>query len=119
MQMAVVHVLPWRLGHSPISLVRMLDSGENILVIVDVFHSSFIGIIYMGWFTLPMLLDFSDFRHILTILAQGELFRVNGSAYDRIETMRRAQLAWCSLSVEKMKKAPDQIDPRLRTDYGE
>ena len=74
---------------------------------------------YMGRFTLPMLLDFSGFRRILTILARGYLFRDDGSAYDRIETARRALLAWCSLSAEKMKKAPDQNDPRLRTDYGE
>ncbi len=74
---------------------------------------------YMGRFTLPMLLDFSGFRHILTILARGYLFRADGSAYDRIETARQALLAWCSLSAEKMKKAPDQNDPRLRTDYGE
>jgi len=74
---------------------------------------------YMGRFTLPMLLDFSGFRRILTILARGYLFQNNGSAYDQIETARRALLAWCSLSAEKMKKAPDQDDPRLRTDYGE
>ena len=74
---------------------------------------------YMGRFTLPMLLDFSGFRRILTILARGYLFQADGSAYDRIETARRALLAWCSLSAEKMKKAPDQNDPRLRTDYGE
>ena len=74
---------------------------------------------YMGRFTLPMLLDFSGFRRILTILARGHLFQNNGSAYDQIETARRALLAWCSLSVEKMKKAPDQNDPRRRTDYGE
>lgn len=74
---------------------------------------------YMGRFTLPMLLDFSGFRRILTILARGYLFRDDGNAYDRIETARRALLAWCSLSAEKMKKAPDQNDPRLRTYYGE
>ena len=74
---------------------------------------------YMGRFTLPMLLDFSGFRRILTILARGYLFWDDGSAYDRIETARRALLAWCSVSAEKMKKAPDQNDPRLRTDYGE
>ena len=73
----------------------------------------------MGRFTLPMLLDFSGFRRILTVLARGYLFRDDGSAYDRIETVRRALLAWCSLSAEKMKKAPDQNDPRRRTDYGE
>ncbi len=66
-----------------------------------------------------MLLDFSGFRRILTILARGYLFRADGNAYDRIETARRALLSWCSLSAEKMKKAPDQNDPRLRTDYGE
>ena len=74
---------------------------------------------YMGRFTLPMLLDFTGFRRILTILARGYLFRADGSAYDRIETARRALLSWCSLTTEKMKKAPDQNDPRLRTDYGE
>ena len=74
---------------------------------------------YMGRFTLPMLLDFSGFRHILTILARGYLFRADGSAYDRIETARRALLSWCSLSAKEMKKAPDQNDPRLRKDYGE
>ena len=74
---------------------------------------------YMGRFTLPMLLDFTGFQRVLTILARGYLFRDDGSAYDRIETARRALLAWCSLSAEKMKKAPDQNDPRLRTDYGE
>ena len=74
---------------------------------------------YMGRFTLPMLLDFSGFRLILPILARGYLFRDDGCGYDRIETARRALLSWCSLSAGKMKKAPDQNDPRLRTDYGE
>ena len=74
---------------------------------------------YMGRFTLPMLLDFTGFQRVLTILARGYLFRADGSAYDRIETARRALLSWCSLSAKEMKKAPDQNDPRLRTDYGE
>ena len=74
---------------------------------------------YMGRFTLPMLLDFTGFQRILTILARGYLFRNGGSGYDRIEIARRALLAWCSLSTEKMKKAPDQNDPRLRVNYGE
>ena len=74
---------------------------------------------YMGRFTLPMLLDFTGFQRILTILARGYLFQDGGNGYDRIESARRALLAWCSLSTEKMKKAPDQNDPRLRTDYGE
>ena len=74
---------------------------------------------YMGRFTLPMLLDFTGFQRILAILARSYLFRADGSAYDRIETARRALLSWCSLSAKEMKKAPDQNDPRLRTDYGE
>jgi len=74
---------------------------------------------YIGRFTLPMLLDFTGFRRILTILARGYLFPDGSNGYDQIETARRALLAWCSLSAEKMKKAPDQNDPRLRTDYGE
>ena len=74
---------------------------------------------YMGRFTLPMLLDFTGFQRILAILARGYLFRADGSAYDRIETARRALLSWCSLSAKEMKKAPDQNDPRLTTDYGE
>ena len=74
---------------------------------------------YMGRFNLPMLLDFTGFQRILTILARGYLFRDSDNGFDRIESARRALLAWCSISTEKMKKAPDQNDPRLRTDYGE
>ena len=33
---------------------------------------------YMGSFTFPMLMDFKGFRHILTILARGYLFRGDG-----------------------------------------
>jgi hypothetical protein len=73
---------------------------------------------YMGRFTLPMLLDFTGFQRILTILVRGYLFRDGGSGYARIEVARRALLAWCSLSTETMKKAPDQNDPRLRVNYG-
>ena len=59
-------------------------------------------------------------QRILTILARGYLFRDGSDAYDRIEVARRALLAWCSLSGDKMKKAPDQeTDPRLRVNYGE
>lgn len=75
---------------------------------------------YLGRFTFPMLLDLTSFQRILTILARGYLFRDGRDGYDRIELARRALLAWCSLSWEKTKKAPDQIDdPRLRVNYGE
>lgn len=67
---------------------------------------------YMGRFTLPMLLDFTGFQRILAILARSYLFRADGSAYDRIETARRALLSWCSLSAKEMKK------PRIRTIRG-
>ena len=70
---------------------------------------------YLGRFTLPMLLELTGFQRILTILARGYLFRDGSDGYDRIEV-----LAWCSLSGEKTKKAPDQEnDPRLRVNYGE
>ena len=74
---------------------------------------------YMGRFTFPMLMDFKGFRHVLTILARGYLFRDGGNGYDGIDYARRALLAWCSLSGEKTKKAPDTDDPRRRVNYGE
>lgn len=75
---------------------------------------------YLGRFTFPMLLELTGFQRILTILARGYLFRDGSDGYDRIETARRALLAWCSLSGEKTKKASDQEnDPRLRVNYGE
>jgi hypothetical protein len=75
---------------------------------------------YLGRFTLPMLLDIMGFQRILTILARGYLFRDGSDGYDRIDIARRALLAWCSLSGEKTKNAPDQeTDPRLRVNYGE
>ena len=74
---------------------------------------------YLGRFTFPMLMKFEGFHRILTILARGYLFRDGGSGYDRLDYARRALLAWCSLSGEKTKKAPDPNDPRLRVDYGE
>ena len=75
---------------------------------------------YLGRFTFPMLMEPMGFQHILTILARGYLFRDGSDGYDRIEVARRALLAWCSLSGEKTKKAPDQEnDPRLRVNYGE
>lgn len=75
---------------------------------------------YLGRFTFPMLLKFEGFWRVLTILARGYLFRDGSDGYDRIEVARRALLAWCSLSGEKTKKAPDQIDdPRLRVNFRE
>ena len=75
---------------------------------------------YLGRFTLPMLLDILGFQRILTILARGYLFQDGSDGYDRIDVARRALLAWCSLSGEKTKKAPDQEnDPRLRVNFGE
>ena len=67
-----------------------------------------------------MLLDIMGFQRILTSLARGYLFRDGSDGYDRIDVARRALLAWCSLSGEKTKKAPDQEhDPRLRVNFGE
>ncbi len=75
---------------------------------------------YLGRFTLPMLQEIMGFQRILTILARGYLFRHGSDGYDRIDVARRALLAWCSISEENTKKAPDQEnDPRLRVNYGE
>ena len=74
---------------------------------------------YMGRFTFPMLFEFMGFQYILTLLARGYLFRDGSNGYDRIDLAHRALLAWCSLSGEKTKKAPDQVDPRLRVNYDE
>lgn len=75
---------------------------------------------YLGRFTLPMMLEIMGFQRILTILARGYLFQEGSDGYERIEVARRALLAWCSLSGEEMKKAPDlKIDPRLRVNFGE
>jgi hypothetical protein len=74
---------------------------------------------YLGRFTFPMLLELTGFQRILTILARGYLFRDGSDGYDRIDLARRALLAWCSISGEKTKKAPNQDDPRLRVNYGE
>lgn len=75
---------------------------------------------YLGRFTLPMLLELSGYQRILTILARGYLFEGNSSGYDRLDYTRRALLAWCSLSGEKTKKAPDpEENPRLRVNFGE
>ena len=56
----------------------------------------------MGRFTFPMLMDFKGFRHVLTILARGYLFQGDSSGYDGTDCARRALLAWCSLSGEKV-----------------
>ena len=75
---------------------------------------------YMGRFTFPMFFEFEGFGRVLTILARGYLFRNGSDGYDRIDLARRALLAWCSLSGEKTKKAPDQEDDsRLRVNFGE
>ena len=74
---------------------------------------------YMGRFTLPMLLEFQGFQHVLTILARGYLFKDGSNGYDNIDYARRELLAWCSVSLPKTKKAPDQEDdPRQRVNYG-
>ena len=75
---------------------------------------------YLGRFTLPMLLEIMGFQRILIILVRGYLFQEGSDGYDRIDVARRALPAWCSLSGEEMKKAPDQEnDPRLRVNFGE
>ena len=63
----------------------------------------------MGRFTLPMLLDVSAFRRILTILARGYLHRADGSAYDRIEN-RTADAVFLARSYNNMNRNEDAVD---------
>lgn len=102
------------------ALVNELDEFRAYTVFPEYKAEKKSDTAYLGRFTFPMLLELTGFQRILTILARGYLFREGSDGYDRIEVARRALLAWCSISGEKIKKAPDQEDdPRLRVNYGE
>ena len=67
---------------------------------------------YLGRFTYKTLLDFDGLGRILTILARGYLFHdrdgtlLSGSAYDRVEHVRDALCAWCSVPDSKKSSDP-------------
>lgn len=68
---------------------------------------------YMGRFTFKTLTTFDGFSRILTILARGYLFHnpdgtlLDGSPYERIEHVKNALCAWCSIP-DNAKKAPSK-----------
>ena len=72
----------------------------------------------MGRFTLEMVLDFSGFSRIFTILARGYMYHdrngnlLPGDPYERMDYTRCALLAWCSI--------PDKsVNPRVRVRFEE
>ena len=68
---------------------------------------------YMGRFTFKTLTTFEGFSRILTILARGYLFHnldgtlLDGSPYERIEHVRNALRAWCSIP-DNVKNTPSK-----------
>ena len=73
---------------------------------------------FLGRFTLDMILNFTGFNRICTILARGYMFHdkdgnlIPGDPYERVNYTRRALLAWCSI--------PDRSkDPKVRVCFPE
>lgn len=68
--------------------------------------------LYMGRFTMGMLLDFEGLARVLTIVARGYLFHGRDSSLvesprTRIEYARRALSAWCSVP-DKERASPKE-----------
>ncbi len=78
---------------------------------------------YLGRFTYTTLTDFEGMARILTIIARGYLFHdengnvLDGNAKARIELVRRALLAWCS--IPDSKNATPKEEWQYRTDFRE
>lgn len=68
---------------------------------------------YMRRFTFEMLLDFEGLVRVLTIIARGYLFHdregnvLKGNPRERIDYVRRAICAWCSVPDWKKASADD------------
>ncbi len=68
---------------------------------------------FLGRFTTEMIKDFKGFARIFTILARGYLFHnadgslKNGDPRERIENVRRALCAWCSMPDKKKNATPN------------
>ena len=67
---------------------------------------------FLGRFTTEMIKDFKGFARIFTILARGYLFHnadgslKDGDPRERIEYVRRALCAWCSMPDKKKNATP-------------
>lgn len=75
---------------------------------------------YLGRFTFDTLMDFEGLSRVLTIIARGYLFhQLDGTLAEeprnRIEHVRRALCAWCSIPDEKT--AAPKAEWQLLTDF--
>ena len=76
---------------------------------------------YLGRFTFDTLLDFEGLARVLTILARGYLFHgadgstLQGNPRSRIDYVRRALCAWCS--VPDRKTATPKETWQFKTDF--
>ena len=80
---------------------------------------------YIGRFTFDMITDFSGFGRILTIIARGYLFHdkdgavPDGNPYERIDYVRKALCAWCSVPDKKKSSEPPVDFRELSADFPE
>ena len=78
---------------------------------------------WLGRFTFATILEFEGMARILTILARGYLFHskdgavVSGDPHDRVDYVRRALCAWCSVP-EDGKRVQDK-EWQFQTDFSE
>lgn len=79
--------------------------------------------VFLGWFTMDMLMENYGFARILTVLARGYLFHnPDGTPraddpYERTDDARRALCAWCS--IPDKKNATPRAEWQFRTDFRE
>lgn len=80
---------------------------------------------YLGRFTFNMITEFSGFGRILTIIARGYLFHdkdgavLDGNPYERIDYVRKALCAWCSVPDKKKSSEPPLDFHELSADFPE
>ena len=80
---------------------------------------------YLGRFTFDMIAEFSGFGRILTIIARGNLFHdkkgaiLVGNPYERIDHVRKALCAWCSVPDKKKSSDPPVDFRELSADFPE
>lgn len=78
---------------------------------------------YMGRFSFTTILEFKGLARVLTIIARGYLYHdsegklLEGEPRERLDDVRKALCAWCSIPDSK-KAAPEKERPD-RSDFGE
>ena len=79
--------------------------------------------VFLGWFTMDMLMENYGFARILTVLARGYLFHnPDGTQraddpYERTDDTRRFLCAWCS--IPDKKNATPRAEWQFKTDFRE